>query len=67
MTFSIRRGTCPPVTLNNLRIPQAEDTKYLGLHLELEKAHIHQAKTIWNSIGQNELAARQQMATVDRK
>jgi len=36
--------------------------------LEESTAHIHQAKTTWNSIGQNVLAARQlQIATVDRK
>jgi len=33
-----------------------------------QKARIHQAKTIWNSMyRQNVLAARQQIATVDRK
>jgi len=33
---------------------------------KLEKAHIHQAKTTWNS-KQDVLAARQQVAAVDRK
>jgi len=47
--------------LNGLKIPQAEDAKYLGLprsQTELEKAHIHQAETTRNSIEQNVLAAR---------
>jgi len=34
MIFTTRRETCPPVTLNGQRIPQAEDAKYLGLHLD---------------------------------
>jgi len=29
-----RRETCPSVTLNGLKIPQNEDAKYLGLHLD---------------------------------
>jgi len=33
VTFTTRRKTCP-VTLNSLRISQAEDAKYLGLHLD---------------------------------
>jgi len=28
------RKECLPVILNDLRIPQAEDVKYLGLHLD---------------------------------
>jgi len=33
VTF-ITKETYPPVTLNGLRIPQAEDAKYLGLYLD---------------------------------
>jgi len=32
MTFITRRKTCPPI-LNDLRIPRAEDARYLGLCL----------------------------------
>jgi len=32
--FTTRRKTCPPIILNGLRIPQAEDARYLGLHLD---------------------------------
>jgi len=69
VTFTTHRKTCPPVTLNGLKIPQTKDVKYLGLHLDrkLEKAHVHRAKTSWNTIEQNVLAARQQIATVDWK
>lgn len=34
ITFTTRRGTCPPVCLNNKRIPQKEEVKYLGIHLD---------------------------------
>ena len=27
-------NNCPPVTLNNFQLPQAEDGKYLVMHLE---------------------------------
>jgi len=30
VTFIARKETCPPVILNGLRIPQAEDAKYLA-------------------------------------
>jgi hypothetical protein len=32
ITFTTRRETCPPVHINN-ELPQAEEVKYLGLHL----------------------------------
>lgn len=34
VTFSLRRGPCPPVKLNNMEIPQADHVRYLGLHLD---------------------------------
>jgi len=39
VTFTTRKETFSRITLNGLRIPQAEDAKYLGLHLDrrLEK------------------------------
>lgn len=43
VTFTLRRETCPPVTLNNVNIPQADDAKYLGIHLDRKltwKKHI---------------------------
>jgi len=33
MIFTTRE-TCPPITLNGIKISQAEDAKYLGLHLD---------------------------------
>jgi hypothetical protein len=35
VTFTTRRETCPPVHINDVRIPQEHHVKYLGLHLDL--------------------------------
>jgi len=32
--FYLKKNTCPPVHLNNKQLVQAEDVKYLGIHLE---------------------------------
>jgi len=34
VTFTIRKEVCPPITLNDLRVFQAEGVKYLGLHVD---------------------------------
>ena len=34
VTFSLRRESCPAVTLNGQHIPQKETANYLGLHLD---------------------------------
>jgi hypothetical protein len=34
ITFTTRRGTCPPDHINNVHFPQADEVKYLGLHLD---------------------------------
>lgn len=34
VTFTMRRDTCPPVQMNGQEIPQTEDVKYLGMHLD---------------------------------
>lgn len=34
VTFTLRKGTCPPVVLNNTQLPQNECVKYLGVHLD---------------------------------
>lgn len=34
VTYTLRKETCPPVALNNINIPQAEEAKYLGLYLD---------------------------------
>lgn len=34
VTFTLRRENCPPVTINSKQIAQANDVKYLGIHLD---------------------------------
>jgi hypothetical protein len=34
VTFTTRRETCPPVDINSVQLPQEEDVKCLGLHLD---------------------------------
>ena len=34
VAFTLKSDVCPPVTLNGVTIPQADDTKYLGIHLD---------------------------------
>lgn len=34
VTFTMRKGTCPPVKINGCQLPQSEDAKYLGMHLD---------------------------------
>ena len=34
VTFSLRRGNCPHLTFNQTIIPQVDEVKYLGLHLD---------------------------------
>jgi hypothetical protein len=34
VTFTTRRETCSPVHINDVQLPQSDDVKYLGLHLD---------------------------------
>lgn len=34
VTFTTKRDTCPPVSINGQEIPIAEEAKYLGIHLD---------------------------------
>lgn len=34
ITFTLKHGTCPPVTFNDTPLPQVDDVKYLGMHLD---------------------------------
>ena len=43
ITFTLRKGQCPPVCINQTVIPQDETVKYLGLHFDRKltwKEHI---------------------------
>lgn len=48
ITFTTKRSTCPPVTINNAPIPVKTVVKYLGLHLDQKltwKTHIKAKRT----------------------
>ena len=34
VTFTLRRGNCPNVTINNTHVPEQTHIKYLGIHLD---------------------------------
>lgn len=34
VTFTLRKKTCPSVSLNDIKIPKAPNVKYLGMHLD---------------------------------
>jgi retron-type reverse transcriptase len=51
ITFSLRRGNCPPVTLRNEEIPQTDCVRYLGLLLDKRLTwakHIKQKRLLLN-------------------
>lgn len=55
VTFSLRKQTCPPVSLYNENIPQAEDAKYLGIHLD---RRLTWQKHIWSKRKQLDIRLR---------
>lgn len=72
VTFTLRRSTCPPVTLNNNYLPQADDAKYLGMHLD---RRLTWRKHIWTKRKQlgikliklNWLIGRKSQLSIDNK
>jgi hypothetical protein len=34
ITFTMKRGICPSVALNDIQLPQADEAQYLGIHLD---------------------------------
>jgi hypothetical protein len=34
VTFTTRRATCPLVKINDVQLPQSDEVKYLGFHLD---------------------------------
>lgn len=43
LTCTLRSHTCPPVSLNNIQLPQVSEVKYLGMHIDRRlswKSHV---------------------------
>jgi hypothetical protein len=68
VTFTIQRETCPPVYINEAQLPQAEDVKYLGLHLDRRfTSHNHifmEQKTPGYNPYKNPLVTQMEIETV---
>jgi hypothetical protein len=45
VTFTMKKGLCPTVHINNTEIPQSSTVRYLGLQAYLEAAHSQKKKT----------------------
>lgn len=62
--------TCPPVTLNNKPIPQADSAKYLGIHLDKrmlwKTPYLEQEETIKTYTTQIILANRAKLKTLTK-
>ena len=49
ITFSLRRGQCPPVNIKQTDVPQVESVKYLGIHFDrrlIWKAHVSSKRRV---------------------
>jgi hypothetical protein len=57
ITFTMQRGMCPSVHINNFQLPQTEEFKYLELH-------IHQTEATRHYPHQNVLVTRMQIKTL---
>lgn len=64
VTFALRRKTCPPVKLYNKDVPQQEDAKYLGMHLD---RRLTWRKHIWTKRKQLDLKLRNMYWLIGRK
>ena len=50
VTFTLNKMTCPHVTLNNVRLPQADEVKYLGIHLDQRLTWRKHITTKWKQL-----------------
>jgi hypothetical protein len=50
VTFTLRRGICPPLLLNQTSITQADAVKYLGLHLDKRLTWNCHISTLWKHL-----------------
>ena len=71
ITFTLRKGQCPPVSINQTVIPHVEKVKYLGLHFDRRltcKEHIAmKRKKIRSQNTRNKMAHRKKLPPITRK
>lgn len=41
ITFTLRRGNCPPIKINGVTVPEHSSVKYLGIHLDRRLTWAH--------------------------
>lgn len=63
VTFTLGKKICPPVTLNSEVIPQKDDAKYLGLHLD---RRLTWQKHIWSKRKQLDTKLRDMYWVIER-
>jgi hypothetical protein len=51
ITFTTRTGKCPPVHMNDMQLPCAEQVKYFGLHLDCKLTWRHHIFTKRKQLG----------------
>jgi hypothetical protein len=51
ITFTTRTGMCPPVHMNKVQLPCADQVKYLGLHLDRKLTWHHHIFTNRKQLG----------------
>jgi hypothetical protein len=51
VTFTTRTGMSPPVHMNNVQLPCADQVKYLGLHLDRKLTWHHHIFIKWKQLG----------------
>jgi hypothetical protein len=51
VTFTRRREMCPQVHINNVQLPQENDVKYLGLHLDRRLTWHKHIFAKWKQLG----------------
>ena len=64
VTFTLRKRTYPPLLLNNKNIPQSNDVKYLGIHLD---RRLTWRKHIWTKRKQLNLKLRKMYWIIGNK
>jgi hypothetical protein len=70
ITFILRNQTCPTVQMGNVDLPQKNEVKYLGMHLDRRLTwaeHIITKKKAQSKSGTNSLPIPNKINTINRK